>query len=419
MGGFRASGLSLFVLGALAAPALAGDFNPLGDGSTFDNADLLRDKTTGCENCAPVPPHEWDAPPFDLDWSLGLRGALIQDSSGLRYEGLALPSVTLTHRALRGGYSFGIDGEVSVPVGGEARIDSLGFSDYALDSVTRAGGTARLMLTQDDPDGPGWPANVLTTPLVISGTATGTVERDIGVVTASLRGSVGRSVNGETVYDDLSTTDNSWRNTTTAMGGGRLGLRLTPGVSAFADAEGEWELYDGPSPSLLVPLDNLTVRGRVGLSGGWGEVLSAEASVGVAWRDFADPSLGDLIAGLYDARLTFRPDETVELSAAFTTQLASPGGNSGASTRLQYAATGNTSYRVNPWLKLRASAGWSETHLIGPGDVQTQVTGGAGLDYLLNANTDLTADYLYTRTDIPPDPAEEEHKVTLGITFHR
>ena len=42
-------------VGALAltlacGSALAEDFNPLGDGSGTNNADLLRDPTTGCEN---------------------------------------------------------------------------------------------------------------------------------------------------------------------------------------------------------------------------------------------------------------------------------------------------------------------------------------------------------------------------------
>ncbi len=43
---------------ASAAYAQDAAFNPLGDGADYDNADLLRDETTGCENCEPDPPHE-------------------------------------------------------------------------------------------------------------------------------------------------------------------------------------------------------------------------------------------------------------------------------------------------------------------------------------------------------------------------
>ena len=63
-------------LAAAAAPVVGAEFNPLGDGSDFNNGDLLRDETTGCENCQPQP-HEWDEPPFELDWQLGYPFALL------------------------------------------------------------------------------------------------------------------------------------------------------------------------------------------------------------------------------------------------------------------------------------------------------------------------------------------------------
>src|SRR5690606_26909765 len=82
---------SLLLAALLAPAALAEDFNTLGDGSGTNNADLLRDPTTGCENCTIAPPAEWNAPPFDLDWSLALRGAYVHTPGGDYIEGVAAP----------------------------------------------------------------------------------------------------------------------------------------------------------------------------------------------------------------------------------------------------------------------------------------------------------------------------------------
>ena len=79
-----------------------------GDGSGTNNPDLL----TPPPHLLDAPPYEWD-PFFDLDWSLALRGAYVTGESGARYEGLAVPSVTLTHQTLRGGYELSGSAEIT------------------------------------------------------------------------------------------------------------------------------------------------------------------------------------------------------------------------------------------------------------------------------------------------------------------
>ena len=401
----------------MALPAWAEDFNP-----DDDNRELLRDDSSGCETCLAAPPHEWDQLPFDLDWSLALRAAIVNGPSGAGHEAIAVPKVTLTQRTLRGGYDLGLEGEVTYNGDGTVRVNALRLTaggDYALDAVTTATGRANLDFSQDAADDPDLPANVLSAPLVISGDAVASVSRKMGNFEFTLRGSAGRSVTGQTKFVDLSTSDNSDRNTTNFGAGGRIAVGLTPNLQAFIDADAVEELYDTISPSLLVKLDNLTTAGRVGLKTKWGEVLELEGSLGLAYRDFAEPVLGDVVAALYDAQLTFRPNETVTLGAAFTTTLSSPGSSSAATARLEYAAKADASYQVNTWLRLRASAGWSYAELIGTPSVDTGYSLGSGADYLLNEHTDLTADYKFTRSEVTPDPAEDEHRFEVGITFHR
>jgi len=408
-------------LAAVSAPVVGAEFNPLGDGSEFNNGDLVRDETSGCENCQQTP-YEWDEPPFELDWQLGLRGAVTQSDSGTKVEFMALPEATLTHNTMRGGYSVGASSELSYDLEGTARVDSLtlsGSADYNFDAVTSAGLNGSFTLSQDDPGDPGYAPNVATAPLVMGGQLEATGKRDLGIFDAELRANAGRMVYGETTYDDASTSSNDFQNTTSAGAGGRFGYKLTPAVTAFVDGEANYEAYDAASPSLLVKLDNVTYEARAGLNARVLTVLELEGSLGLGYRDFGDGSLTDFTAVLYDAKATIRPDETLSLTGTFSTSLTSPGTTSGATTKLTYAATGEAAYQVNPWLRLRGSAGWSEAHYQGIATDEYKWNVGVGADYLLNEHMDATADYNFSRSATTPDPAEDEQRVMLGLNIHR
>lgn len=407
----------------LAFPAAAGEFTPLGDGSTTNNADLLGNPAVDCANCVATPPYEPDQS-LDFDWSLGLRGGIKNDGTGAAptYELIALPSVTLKHQTIRGGYDVGVSGELGYDVDGSARISSItgtAGGEYKLDALTTLAGRGTLRASQDKPDGPDYASNVAAAPIVISGDGEVSAARDLGAFNLAVRGRAAREVYGETTYDDDSTTDNAFQNTTGYGAGARLGYELTPGLVAFVDVEADYLAYDVPSPSLLVKLDNVTYAGRGGLSARFSETLELEGSLGLGYTDLGDGTLSDFSAVLYDAKATFRPDETLTLTGAFTTTISQPGTTSGATAKLTYAATGQVEYLVNPWLKLRADAQWSEAHYQGIDSDEYKWGFGAGADYLLNEHTDLTADYSFLRTEKTPDPATDEHQVTVGVKFHR
>jgi len=415
--------VSAMALTVLAFPAGAGEFTPLGDGSSTNNADLLGTPAIDCVNCTTTPPYEADTP-FDLDWSLGLRGGIKDDGTGdgPTYELIALPSATFTHQTIRGGYDVGVSGELGYELDGSARIGSItgtAGGTYKLDALTTLAGRGNLTVSQDDPDGPDYASNVASAPIVISGDGEVSAARDLGAFNLAVRGRAAREVYGETTYDDNSTSDNTFQNTTAYGAGARLGYELTPGLVAFVDLEADYLAYDVPSPSLLVKLDNVTYAGRGGLNAKFSETFELEGSLGLGYTDLIDGSLGDFSAVLYDAKATFRPDETLTLSGAFTTTISQPGTTSGATAKLTYAATGQLEYLVNPWLKLRADAQWSEAHYQGIDSVETNLGFGVGADYLLNEHTDLTADYSFLRTEKTPDPATDEHQVTVGVKFHR
>lgn len=418
----RVSG-AVVLVAALCVPVSAAGPNAQGDGSGYSNPDLGDDPTVVCTACVAGAPAENDTPLFDLDWSLGLRGSVTESSGTTRYKVLALPSLSLKQQTVRGGYDLSVGGELSKTADGEARVDALDAEvggTLELDTVTTLAGRGTLSISQDDPrSGTDYASNVASAPIVVTGTGEVSVTRDLGFFDLELRGKAARTGYGETVYDDATTTDNSFQNTTRYGVGGRLGVKVTPGLTAFVDADATADQYDAASPSLGVKLDGTTYQARAGLNFKLLETLELEGSAGFAYRDFKDAGVEDFTAAIYGAKVVFVPDETVSLTGELTTTVSAPGTTASASGKVEYAATGSAAVQVNPWLRLRAKAGWSYSETLGADSTEQTASAGAGADYLLSAMTDLTADYTYTRSLTGTGTETDEHVLALGVTFHR
>lgn len=415
------------IAGALALAFACGtaagqEFNPLGDGSDTNNADLLRDPSTGCENCDAFPPHEWDAPPFRLDWSLGLRGAYVRDGDGEHFEALAVPSVSLRHDFLRGTYSFDGSAELSKSTEEDYRIDELRLGtagEYQATEDLLLEGSADFSLTTPSPSTTGYPADTASASQQISGAAAASATYDFGLFTTRVAGSAARSVYGPTTLADSSQIDNSSNNNWQFEGGLRVGYKVTPLLTAFVDGSAGYQLYDTISPNYGVKLDASDYAIRGGLSSKWSEVLEAEASVGVGLRHFTFGAADDIVSQLYDASITFRPDETVTIRGGLGTTVGAPGPNASGAARIEYAATADVAYQVNPWVTLRANAGYRYAMFSDSTATETGYGIGAGADYLVNQNLSVSGDYAFASTTDSTNATDEEHRVTVGVTLHR
>ncbi|HWA19944.1 MAG TPA: outer membrane beta-barrel protein [Devosia sp.] len=388
------------------------------DGSGTDNPALLGLEPEAIAETAP--PEIFD-PPLDLDWRLALRGAYELSSSGGAFTAIAAPEFTLTHQALNTDLAVSGASELVTSDTGESRISSLTLGAdgrYQLGALSHLDGTLDLSLTQSKPDDPSLPANTAIAPVIFGGDAGASFTQGLGMFEGTLRGSLGRSIHGETTLDDSSTIDNSAENDWRVGAGARLGYKLTPLLTPFIDGGVEWQRFDAPSPSLLVYLDALTYTAKAGVSYRHDTTLSAEAAAGIAWRDYTDPSLTDAAGFTADASVTFRPSETLTLDASLDTALA-PSELTPGDTVTSYVAAGSATYIVNPWITLRGSAGWSSEHTLGTGDVTTIASVGAGLDYKVTDHAALTADYAFSRTDAPPDPVEDTQAISVGVKFLR
>src|SRR5690606_19360543 len=107
------------------------------------------------------------------------------------------------------------------------------------------------------------------------------------------------------------------------------------------------------------------------------------------------------------------------LRAELATSVGAPGPDAGGTARVEYAATGSASYQVNPWLRLRASAGWERAELVGSDGTESGYSFGGGLDYRLSEHATVTADYDFAHAASDGGPGEDEQRLTLGVTLAR
>lgn len=242
----------------------------------------------------------------------------------------------------------------------------------------------------------------------------------MGRLVTTARGSAARSVYGPTTLQNGTQIDNSSNNNWRIGTGLRIGYKVTPILTAFVDGSLGYQAYNSASPTYGVKLDGTDYAIRGGLSSKWSEVLEAEASVGLGLRRFTYGAADDIVSHLYDASVTFRPDETLTMRAALATTVGAPGANASGAARIEYAATGDMTYRVNPWVTLRGSAAYRYAIFSDSTTTETGYSVGTGADYLVNENVSVSGDYRYgVTTTAPANTTEAEHRVTVGVTVKR
>ena len=376
---------------------------------------------------AAAPALAQDAPadgsaPEGIDWSVGLRGAYDSSSlTGGKGTAIVAPNLSFTRSGERDQTTLSTGGEFSVDTSGTTRIDELrlgGSSAYDLDQWSKLHGSLDLSLTQLEADDNSLPSGTAVGPTEITGTAQGDASRNLGRfdVTGRLEGQ--RFIEGPTTLKDHTIVDNSDQSYWLGLAGLRVGYEMSPLLSVFIDGSESYQKYDAASPSIGKFFDGRTSELRGGLSYNLPGTLTAEASAGRAWYDYTDPTLHDQPGWVYDASVSFTPDETVTVGGAFNTTIG-PSADTDGDTDIAYTLTGNASYKVNPWLTLRGATSWDWTHTVGNGDIDSDYSAGVGLDLQTSRHVVWSADYLFTHNAPAQSPVETIHTVTVGVTLKR
>lgn len=353
-----------------------------------------------------------------IDWSVGLRGSYAKNSLTGEQTSMALtPEASLRLGGESSVTTISTGADIRLNSAGEGRIADVHagvVTGLRLGATTVLDGSLNGRISQLDSNDGSLPANTLYAPLVLDGTAQGSITQDFGRTDGKLTFDAARKIVGPTTLDDLSTVDNTHQSYLQGGATLRLGYEWTPLISTFTEAEISTQKFDAVDPTALVFMDGTTYELRGGVSYTWGTIVSAEASIGRGWLDYTDGSLTDTGDWVYNGRVTINPDETLSLSAALDTALG-PSATVAGDTDVGYTLSGNARYAVNPWLTLRASAAWDHTRVLGTGDVSSGLDAGVGLDWQSARHVVWTADYLYSVDNVPPTPVNDTHTVTVGV----
>ncbi|MBO9590077.1 outer membrane beta-barrel protein [Devosia sp.] len=403
--------------GGIAAPRPQTASDP-----TLSNARLR----PGVYPAQPVPPEFAIGPETSetapLDWSVGLRGTYLNSNGTGSFVTHFLPRFTYTHAG--GIATIVVDGSADIAKTGGQDLPTLASGSLTIsgsapiDSVTTASVSANIGLSQDLPGTAGLSPSIITPPQIFTGGAEFGVTRQFGKFNVGVGAGIDRTVYGPTDRTDTGLTDNAEQNYWAASANLRLGYQITPIFEVFGEGEVQRDIFDVPTASLGT-YPNATNRSlRAGIAGKWNNIWSASASVGIGERVFDEATLGAIRAQLYGAEVSYTPDSTVKLTAGLETALAPAGADNPGNARIQYTAFTNAQYTVNTWLRLRASANWSNSELVGTGTTERRLGLGAGADYVFNAHTSLNADYGYGNTD-NSNGNTQTHQVSLGVTIAR
>jgi len=360
-------------------------------------------------------------PFFKLDWSLGLRGAYKNGTSGTGYEAIIAPNISLTHAGLRAQYVLGAQTSLSynqnrITRWQQGQLTASG--QYKLDQVSQLSASASLNLSQDDPDAPGVD-QIITTPLVLDLTAQAGIERQFSRFLIQLKGNISRRVMSETILVGNVVQDNSSLNATKLGASLRASYSLTPIISAFAQGDIVQNWFDAASPVSGLYQNGKELKGTIGLKGDWRGVMGAQIFVGYGLRRFDDPGISQLASVLYGLDLSISPNQTLSAAASFSSAINPENTNSGAPASLSYTAQGNIGLALTSTLALRASASGNWVVPINGAETSASYSAGAGADFTINKQTNVNLDYLYTMVKQPPAAPKDQQAITLGVTFSR
>ncbi|MBD8066430.1 outer membrane beta-barrel protein [Devosia sp. PTR5] len=407
----------------MAHPTFA-DPLPAGDGSTYDNERLR----PGIYPAAPVPedfavPHEPGHPPLDIDWSVGLRGSLTSSTDGDSFITTLTPQVSGTALGRRGSLAFDASADIAKS-GGDNQVLPTGVDlslsgQYTLDENTSLNGEARIAYARDLPGEPGLDPLIIRPAEEVTGALSAGLDRRFGRFTVGLKGSAERTVYGDTLRADTGQTSNADQNLWSLGSTLRVGYRATPIFEVFGEAGATRDIFDQPSARLGERFNATGQTLRGGITGRWGDVLTATASAGVGRRDFDAAGFDDVTTQLYDASVTFSPDPTLTVTAGLSTAIAPPGADSDGIARFEHTATADIDYTVNSWLRMRASADWTRSRQVDGPETETRYDVRAGADYSMSRHTSVSADYAYGHRDNSTTGTLDSHTVSLGITLKR
>jgi hypothetical protein len=245
------------------------------------------------------------------------------------------------------------------------------------------------------------------------------LEKDVGKLRFSLRGSLERNIYGEADLVGGGTVSQSDRNSTLALATLRAGYEVSPAFIPFVEIEAGRRYYDETVDALGYRRSADRLGAKLGTEIDMGEKLRGELAAGFVSEDLDDSRLGAITGLAIDANLVWSPvrETTVTLSGSTTVEGATTSGDAGslvhsaslsAERRIRANLTGNLTFGAS----LRDYAGSSATDLT--------LSAEAGLTWWLNRYAGLKGSVRH-ETFKAADSSRDyrTNSVYLGLTVQR
>jgi hypothetical protein len=226
-------------------------------------------------------------------WLVREEGAVQADSTWSRHAFSA---------TLRGGYSDYLDAP------GASRPDAEGLArlrlDVSRDTVVDLTTNGRLSTQQA---GIEQPIVGSKRALILDYGAAAGVTQAIGRLSFGLKGGIARTEYGSLALAGGTSIDQSDRNVTAFEGRLRAGYALSPAIQPFVETTLDHRVRDTALDNSGFRRNSVGTAVRTGASLAFSELLTGEVSAGYGWRNYDDPRLATVGAGLLDASLIWSP----------------------------------------------------------------------------------------------------------------
>jgi hypothetical protein len=311
-------------------------------------------------------------------------------------------------------------GQISGVPSSVDRPDFTGKIDGRLDVTTdtRINSELRLRLGTDNPGSPNIQAGLSKYPLYSTTGGSLGVEQDFNRLRLSATGNVDRTAYQDSQLTDGESTTNDDRNFNQYGGVGRVSYDLLPGLRPFGEIEGDSRVHDTQFDRNGFARDSTGGYAKAGTTFEFSRLLTGEASIGYAQRNYTDPRLPNLDGVLTSASLvwTATPLTTAKFSALTSIDETTLPGVAGV---LTHTYTVEVDHDFRRWLTAIGKFTWGTLDYQGTRlDKLTSVSG--DLIYKLNREVWVKAE---VRRDIldsnAPGGSSASTVVMLGVRLQR
>jgi hypothetical protein len=277
----------------------------------------------------------------------------------------------------------------------------------------------RFLVSTDNPGSPNLAAGLAKLPIDTTVGGTLGLAHQFNRFQITLKGTIDRSVYGNSLLTDGESISNADRDFNQYGGIARFSYDLGPGLKPFVEFETDERIYDEQIDSSGVQRNSTGVSGKAGATVDLFGSLTGELALGYLQRTYKDPTLPNIGGLVVDGSLTWQATAltTAKLTAASTVNESTLPGTSGEFSR-------DVNLQVDHaflwWLIGTAQAGYGRDDYVGLGRQDNRYFVSTGVTYKLNRLVQLKGtlrqDWLTSNT---AGVAYEATSVLAGVRLQR